>query len=100
MKKVFIITRKDLENGARIVQSVHSFHELARKNEEILNQVYNTICYKIEDELSLKEVSERIASNLNEKEYAWFRETDYNNQLTSFAVFTNKKELFKGLRLA
>ena len=70
------------------------------KNQEVLKEVYNTICYKVADEKALIEVSNRIAEQLLSHEHAGFNEPDMNNEMTAFAAFTGCKELFQGLVLA
>lgn len=100
MKRIFVIVRADLSNGAKTVQSIHAVHELIRKNGELLDDIYNTICYKVVNEKHLLDTSDKIARELSVNEYAWFREPIYNNETTAFAAFTDKKELFNGMTLA
>lgn len=102
--KLYIISRADLNPGARSVQGKHALIEFVFQHPEIMKRWYegsNYLCFlEAPDEKYLVELIKQASSE--RIEYSFFREPDLDNSLTSICLAPGEKtkKLCSNLRLA
>lgn len=102
MKKLFLVTRRDLLPGDQAVQSAHALTEFVMTHPEIARDWHresNTLIMKaVRDEEELHELV--LKAQARGIRFAVFREPDRANELTAIAIEPNGKKLVQGMPLA
>lgn len=101
-KKLFLITRRDLDFGQRAVQMAHALREFSEQHPEADKAWYAT-----SNTLALLEVADEAALTALLEQARWkgveaagFREPDRQNELTAIALGPSGRRLCQGLSLA
>lgn len=95
MKKLYVITRRDLPVNYRAVQAGHGLAEYMLRHPN--NWKNETLIYlEVDDELALNKIALKLDSRAIK--YAKFHEPDIDNQLTSIATH-NEGRIFRNLEL-
>ena len=102
MKKLFVVTRRDLPPGLQAAQVLHAFREFILHypdEEERWFQESNTICIlDVPDEQALHALLERAQEG--GLKVAAFREPDLEGELTALTLEPRAKSLCRNLPLA
>ncbi len=101
MEKIYLITRRDLPQNIRLVQTNHATFQLWQEFHDNLpkQETPNLVCYKVENERELHSLYEQIYAERIALRITKFQEPDLGDQLTAIAYFGEKIPLFNGLSL-
>lgn len=96
---MYIITRRNLGNAQKAVQSVHAAIEATRLFIKEGQEHPSVIIVEVKSEEKLKKVMEELDGRVN---YKIFREPDRNNEITALAtepVYGDVRKLFSRFQL-
>lgn len=102
MKKLFLVTRRDLSEAQQAVQAAHALRQFGHEHPDVDRDWFetsNTLAFLcVADEQALGVLHERAVDR--DVPVAAFREPDRANELTAIAIGPAGKNLTKGLPLA
>ncbi len=96
MKKLYVLTRRDLSIAQQAVQSGHAVAEYLLHNKTSWDN--GTLVYLgVNDEEELEKWIFKL--DMKSIEYSIFKEPDIGNQITSLATTVDNEKIFSKLRL-
>jgi len=96
MKKLYVLTRRDLPIAQQAVQSGHAVAEYLLHNKTSWNN--GTLVYLgVNNEEDLEKWIFKL--DMESIEYSIFKEPDIGNQITSLATVVDSEKVFSKLRL-
>jgi D-alanine-D-alanine ligase-like ATP-grasp enzyme len=96
---MYIITRRNIGNAQKAVQSVHAAIEATRAFVKNGQEHPSVIILEVKSEEKLKKVMEELDGKVN---YVIFRESDRDNEITALAtepIYGETRKLFKRFQL-